>query len=153
MTTKQLDDVARLWILQRSLTLAKGINTATMSAIRMALAEGLAEGESIQLLSRRIEGYFDTHAKYRATMVARTETTVASNAGAVDRYQKEGFEQKEWFTAMDERVRDTHADANGQVVGIGENFTIGADSMPSPGRGSDPSENINCRCFVLPWIE
>ena len=153
MPVKQLDEFARTWILQRSLTLAKSINMTTMDAIRKALAEGFAEGESIQQLTKRIEGYFEGNAKARATMVARTETIAASNAGAVDRYAKEGIKQKEWFAAMDERTRDTHLAANGQIVGINENFKVGADYMPGPGQGSDPSENVNCRCSVLPVIE
>ena len=146
MSSKQLDEIARTWILQRSLTLAKAINSTTMDAIRKALAEGFAEGESIQQLSKRIEGYFETNAKYRAEMVSRTEVIAASNRGAVDRYEKEGFQQKEWFAAMDERTRETHAAANGQIVGVRDNFKVGGDSMPHPGGGSDPSENINCRC-------
>ncbi len=153
MVEKQLNSFAKAWILERSLKLAKLINMTTMDAIRKALAEGFAEGESIQQLTKRIEGYFEGNAKARATMIARTETIAASNAGAVDRYAKEGIQQKEWFAAMDERTRDTHAAADGQIVGIDENFRVGGDSMPAPGQGSDPAENINCRCTVLPVIQ
>ena len=152
MVEKQLDEIARTWILERSLTLAKTINSTTMDAIRSALAEGFSQGESIQKLSKRIEGYFETNAKYRAEMISRTEVIAASNRGAVDRYEKEGFQQKEWFAAMDERTRETHAAANGQIVGINEDFKVGGDSMPAPGQGIDPSENINCRCVCLPVI-
>ncbi len=150
---KQLDEFARTWILRRSLTLAKLINTTTMDAIRKALSDGFAEGESIAQLAKRIEGYFDGDARARATMAARTETLAASNAGALDRYTKEGIQQKEWMAALDENTRDTHMAANGQIVGIDEDFKVGGDSMPAPGQGSDPSENINCRCTVLPVIK
>ena len=152
MAVKQLDEFARTWILERSLTLAKSINMTTMDAIRKALAEGYTEGESIQQLTKRIEGYFEGNSKVRATMVARTETIAASSMGAQDRYDKEGIQQKEWFAAMDERTRDTHAAANGQIVGIDENFKVGGDSMQGPGQGNDPAENINCRCTVLPVL-
>ena len=152
MAIKQLDEFAVKWIKLRSLTLAKSINLTTMDSLRRLLAEGFEAGESIQQLSKRIEGYFETNAKYRAEMVSRTEVIAASNAGAVDRYQKEGIQQKEWFAALDERTRDTHAEAHGQVVGINEDFKVGGDSMPAPGQGSDPSENINCRCTVLPVV-
>lgn len=147
--TKQLDEFARMWILNRSLTLAKSINATTMDAIRKVLAEGFEAGESMPQLSKRIEGYFTENAKYRSEMISRTEVVAASNRGAIDRYAKEGIEQKEWFAAMDERTRDTHLAANGQIVGINEDFKVGADSMPGPGQGSDPAENVNCRCVVL----
>ena len=151
MVDKQLDDLARVWILKRSLALAKAINATTMDAIRKALAEGFSQGESIQQLSKRIENYFETNAKYRAEMISRTEVIAASNRGAQDRYQKEGIPKKEWLSAPD--ARPSHFEANGQIVGINENFIVGADSMQGPGQGSLPEENINCRCKVLPVVE
>lgn len=150
--TKQLDEFARTWILQRSLTLAKTINLTTMEALRRELSLGFEAGESIVQLSKRIEGYFTENAQYRAEMISRTEVIAASNAGAVDRYEKEGIQKKEWFAALDERTRETHAAAHGQIVGINEDFKVGGDSMPAPGQGSDPAENINCRCTVLPVV-
>ena len=153
MTTKQLDSYALEWIKLRSLALAKSINKTTLEALRKELALGFEAGESIRQLTKRIEGYFDANAKSRATLISRTETVAASNAGAVDRYQKEGVEKKEWFAAMDERTRETHAAANGQIVAVRDSFIVGADSMQGPGQGSLPEENINCRCTVLPVVE
>ena len=95
--TKQLDDFARTWILQRSLTLAKSINLTTMDAMRQALAEGFEAGESIRQLSSRLEGYFTENAKYRAEMVARTEVISASNEGALHRYELEGIDKSEFY--------------------------------------------------------
>ena len=153
MMTKQLDSFALDWIKLRSLTLAKSINKTTLEALRNELSLGFEAGESIQQLSKRIEGYFETNAKYRAEMVSRTEVLAAANQGAVNRYEKEGIQKKEWFAALDERTRETHLEANGQVVGIHDNFKVGGDSMPAPGQGNDPSENINCRCTVLPYLD
>ena len=101
MSTKQLDDFARTWIKLRSLTLAKLINTTTMDAIRKALAEGFAEGESIQQLTKRIEGYFTENAKVRAEMISRTEVISASNEGALHRYQLEGIDKSEFYPSPD----------------------------------------------------
>ena|SRR3990167_655628 len=153
MVEKQLDQFAKDWILTRSLALAKSINKTTLEALRRELALGFEAGESIQQLTKRIEGYFEGNAKFRAERVARTEVIAASNRGAVDRYQKEGIQKKEWFAALDERTRDTHLAANGQIVGINDNFKVGSDYMQGPGQGSDPAEVVNCRCTVLPVIE
>ncbi len=98
---KQLDDFAKAWILQRSLTLAKSINMTTMDAIRKALAEGFSQGESIQQLTKRIEGYFTENAKTRAELVSRTEVISASNEGALHRFELEGVEKSEFFIAPD----------------------------------------------------
>jgi len=151
MTVKQLDSYALDWIKLRSLTLAKSINMTTMDAIRKALAEGFAEGESIQQLTKRIEGYFDTNARVRATEVARTETIAASSRGAQDRYDKEGIEEKEWYSAPD--ARPSHLEANGQIVGINDDFKVGDGSGQGPGQIGLPEEDCNCRCTILPVIK
>jgi SPP1 gp7 family putative phage head morphogenesis protein len=98
---KQLDDVAKQWILTRSLSLAKMLNTTTMEAIRLALAEGFTAGESIQKLTKRIEQYFDGNSKMRAERVARTEVITASNEGALHRYESEGVTKVEFYPAPD----------------------------------------------------
>ena len=148
---KQLDTFAKTWILERSFTLAKSINKTTLEALRHELSLGFEAGESIQQLTKRIEGYFDTNARVRAETISRTEVIAANGRGAQDRYQKEGIQKKEWFSAPD--ARPSHLEANGQIVAINDNFIVGADSMQGPGQGSDPSENINCRCTILPVLE
>ena len=151
MITKQLDSYALEWIKLRSLTLAKSINKTTLEALRNELALGFTAGESIQQLTKRIEGYFTENAKTRAEVISRTETIAASNRGSQDRYQKEGVQKKEWFSAPD--ARPTHLEANGQVVGINDNFRVGAGSGPGPGQIGLPEEDINCRCTILPVID
>lgn len=97
MSTKQLDEFARTWILGRSLTLAKSINATTLDALRATLAEGFAEGEGIRKLTQRIEGYFTENAKSRAEMISRTEVSSAANEGTLHRYELSGIEKSEWL--------------------------------------------------------
>ena len=138
MVTKQLDDFARTWILQRSLTLAKSINMTTMEAIRKALAEGFAEGESVQQLTKRIEGYFEDNSKVRAEMVARTETISASNEGALHRYELEGIDKSEFYPSPD---------ACEVCLGIAQDpIYITKDAS-----GVIPV-HPNCRCVWLPVV-
>ena len=148
---KQLDTFAHEWIALRSLTLAKAINLTTMEALRRELALGFEAGESIPQLVKRIEGYFVGNAKVRAEMISRTEVIAASNRGAQDRYQKEGIQKKEWFSAPD--ARPSHLEANGQVVAINDDFRVGAGMGPGPGQIGLPEEDINCRCTILPVID
>ena len=148
---KQIDDFARTWILQRSLTLAKAINLTTLEALRHELSLGFEAGESIKEIAKRIEGYFEGNAKVRAEMISRTEVISASNRGAQDRYQKEGIQKKEWFSAPD--ARPSHLEANGQIVGINDNFRVGDGMGQGPGQIGLPEEDVNCRCVLLPVIE
>jgi len=135
---KQLDQYALDWIKLRSLTLAKSINMTTMDAIRKALAEGFAEGESIQQLTKRIEGYFEGNTKARAEMVARTETISASNEGALHRYQLEGIDKSEFYPSPD--ACEVCLELAGEY-----------DTNEASGMITDKT-HPNCRCVFLPVI-
>jgi SPP1 gp7 family putative phage head morphogenesis protein len=136
MASKQLDEAARNWILTRSLTLAKSINITTLEALKKILADGFASGDSVQQLTKKIEGYFTENAKYRAEMIARTETIAASNEGSLHRYELEGITKSEFYPAPDSCEACTDL--------IGEYDT--ADS-----HGMIPV-HPNCRCTWLPIV-
>ena len=54
---------------------------------------------------------------------------------------------KEWITMGDEKVRSSHASANGQVVPAEASFDVGGEAMDHPGDSSGSAGNvINCRC-------
>ena len=101
MAVKQLDNYALDWIKLRSLTLAKSINKTTLEALRHELALGFEAGESIQQLTKRIEGYFSDKAKYRAETISRTEVIAASNEATLNRYEKENVEKSEFYPSPD----------------------------------------------------
>ena len=136
MSTKQLDEFARTWILQRSLTLAKSINMTTLEALRGELALGFTAGESIQQLTKRLEGYFDTNAKMRAEMVSRTETIAASNEGALHRYEIEGVGKSEFYPSPD---------------ACDECLALAGEYPTKEMHGIIPV-HPNCRCTFLPVV-
>jgi hypothetical protein len=56
---------------------------------------------------------------------------------------------KVWFSMEDEKVRPSHAAANGQSVDVGAKFTVGGHKMDRPGDMTAPIEEwINCRCVM-----
>jgi len=90
-----------MWVLERSLTLAKSINLTTMEALRHELSMGFIAGESIPQISRRLRGYFTENAKARADTISRTEVVAASNEGALHRYEIEGIDKSEFYPSPD----------------------------------------------------
>lgn len=57
--------------------------------------------------------------------------------------------KKTWETMMDERVRDTHEYLENKTIPFEEEFiTIDGDSALAPGMFEDPSNNVNCRCWL-----
>lgn len=58
--------------------------------------------------------------------------------------------QKRWVAHHDDRVRDTHLEADGQTIGINESFVVGAATLRYPGdRTGLYSEIVYCRCVIV----
>lgn len=127
------------------------IGPAVADALADSLREGAAYGEGIPELSGRVQSVFGVGER-RGETIARTETHGAAEntsfgaAGAVNRNQPL---TKTWLATLDDRTRDTHADADGQTVAYDEPFDVGGDSLDYPGDPSGSAEEVvNCRCSV-----
>jgi SPP1 gp7 family putative phage head morphogenesis protein len=116
---------------------------------------GQAEGESIDDIASRIKKVY-TEAGNRAKTIARTETGCAINSGAYQYYKAvEEVENvtvmKEWITAGDENVRDSHVMVDGETVHLDGVFANGLMYPNDP--DGDASEVINCRCAYITVTE
>lgn len=120
--------------------------------IRDAIVNGLTSGASnddIAALLADVTGRSEAAAR----VIARTETTMAYNGGSIGAARalgEDGPDRKEWLSASDARTRESHAEANGMVVPIGESFVVGGVPMDHPGDpAGPPDETANCRCTML----
>src|SRR5690606_13414381 len=83
-------------------------------AAREALADGVAEGEGIDQLRRRLQRVFAEDGVQlgdaRAERIARTEVLSAWNRGAWDEAREDADRPliKEWISTLDRRTRDSH---------------------------------------------
>jgi len=128
-------------------------------SVAKALREGKAlTGPDAERIVARLS---DSYLKLRGEMVARTETLSAMNAA-----RHEAFAQglaktnygpenvvREWSSAGDSRVRDTHRALDGQKVrGLDAAFHSPSGArLRYPGDtslGAGPEETIGCRCVV-----
>lgn len=130
-------------------TRISGITDTTLDSIRSQLLQGVAAGESIPELSKRIAGlYLSQIIPNRSAVISRTETTASSNYGSIQGAKQSGLKlTKVWLATGDNRTRPDHVDADGQEVGIDEPFQVGTSEMQFPG---DPAgaadEVVGCRC-------
>lgn len=92
----------------------------------------------------------------RATTIARTESTGALNAGAVNAFLTEGVKCVEWLAThrtvrlADDRTRLAHRLANGQKRPLGVPFLVGGEELFFPGDPTGSAGNvINCRCAIV----
>jgi len=127
-------------------------NNTTIKHLRREFANGLADGEGIPVLAKRVEKVFDFAEKYRSVRIARTEVLGSSNFGALESYKQSGVvELKEWLATKDSSVRDSHAAIDGQQVPLLGRFSNG---LQHPGDPSGSAEEvINCRCALIPVVK
>lgn len=123
------------------------------------LATGINSGEGIPELRARIDTVLSTTGSERwpnrATVIARTETIGALNAGRADAFQAVAEETGEelervWLATDDNRTRHTHDEADGQRVPLTSPFLVGGFELRFPGDPlGPPQEVIQCRCTML----
>lgn len=125
-------DVAMVTRQQMMAVVAKGIKEkATWDEVRFAL---------VQKLGSMTEA--------RAANIAVTETTKLYNTGGQAFREEFNIGHKQWLCSF-VNSRDTHLDADGQVVRNDEYFDVGGDRMKHPGGGNRAEENCNCNCLVV----
>lgn len=114
------------------------------------LTQGLLLGESIRDLSKRIQGVVDRSTN-DCIRIARTETTRAENQGriiGINEGAAMGLDvKKQWISAVDARIRDTHRSCHLEIVGKDDTFSNGLEFPGDPRGGA--SEVCNCRCSVV----
>ncbi len=158
--TKPLDLVfgSRVAAVQAIDAASMNIARTTANKVRKIVEEGLLNGESVDEITMAIA----SDAKFgikRSRMIARTESTKAVNLATDQAYQtaaNNGINiRKQWLSSRDELVRETHVELDGQVVGVNDDFVVPSTGAQggSPAAFGDPSEDINCRCTIIPVIE
>lgn len=123
------------------------------------VAQAVNLGESIPKIRDRIDNVLSTTESERwpnrATVIARTETIGALNAGRYDAFRAVAADDDEplfmmWLATDDDRTRHTHVEAEGQRVPVGTPFRVGGFELRFPGDpAGPPQEVIQCRCVPL----
>jgi len=126
------------------------VSETTRNRIVSAVRTGYEEGEGVSVVAARIIESAPEISTARAAVIARTETHSAANYGGNAAAAETGLPlSKEWIAASDERTRQSHADADGQIVPMDSAFQVGGESLMFPGDlTGDPAETVNCRCCV-----
>lgn len=129
-----------------------GIGDTAWTSIRSAIVDQFDQGGSIDDIRSAIQDAVQV-AEGRAVTIARTEVVSASNAGSIEGARALGDSAptfKEWLATADERTREAHAEADGQVVALDDPFDVDGEELDAPGDPAGSPENvINCRCTVV----
>ena len=126
------------------------VSETTRNLIIVAVKRGYENGDTLDDIVKSVRANTPIKSKFHAERIARTETHGAANAGAQEAALQAGLPlRKEWNASHDENTRETHTEADGQVVGMDEMFSVGDSLMMFPGDPNGSAEEvINCRCAV-----
>lgn len=146
-----------VWTSTREVGLWNRIQSGTSRALSKAISAGLAEGLTINELTKAVMAEITDYDKVQARRVARTEATGAMNHGAFLEQVDSEVPFREWLRTIDVRTRGfdpdkkakfNHYTAN-QVVASTEPFVVSGERMNYPGDtsfGASAGNVINCRC-------
>lgn len=130
-----------------------------IAIIRQATLAGWDAGDGQRALGERIMSAITSRGgeigRWRANVIARTESHNAAQAASHEASGSLGIAlRKQWVAAADERTRETHIEANGQLRDHDAPFLVGGYEAQYPGDASLPAhEIINCRCVSVSVID
>jgi HK97 family phage portal protein len=143
----------------KEVQIVEGPMSVVAENVRRAIVQSMAEVSSTGTLVERVRQAMESIEESlrtmqdqlgtRALMIARTETSAASNAVRSAHWGASGIEEHEWASAGDHIVRAQHR-IDGEVRRIGVPFSNG---LRYPGDPAGTAANVvNCRCSTLPVI-
>lgn len=158
------------WVRNYRDELEKSSKSALDRALRDARFDGIVERAiasgnpiSAENVDKMVGAYKNRALRYRAENIARTEAIQSLHEAqnqSIDQMVETGTVTETsvsfaWRTAEDARVRDSHAEMEGQKVSYGEKFVTGdGNELEFPGDpNGPPEETINCRCWREPNID
>jgi len=136
---------------------ARFFNESTWDVVKQGLETGLAENMTTEEIAQTIWQSLSDRAAWEARRIASTEMTRTEGWGQVEGYkQNDQIEMKGWLCSMLPTSRDDHIAADGEEVGLDEDFIVppnGGYAMEYPGDERAPAEEVcNCRCSTYPVV-
>lgn len=120
--------------------------------IRREITRGLANNYSYSQIAQLIDIRGDV-AKNKAYRIARTEGHRVQQEATYDaqiQAKKEGAEVvKQWVAITDSRTREAHAELDGKIVEVEDEFVHSGHKALYPGGFGVAGLDINCRCRIV----
>lgn len=130
----------------------------TRQVIGALVLESQEANESMDKLAKNIKDTFREFSRYRAYRIARTESQNALGFAqySAGKQAEEILGEKlvgEWWTSLDDRVRDSHREIHGEKAPLGKAFSNGLTYAGEYTQTEKTGDNINCRCVILHHFE
>ena len=127
---------------------AEYVAKTTQKIVEDKINKGREENLDNEEIATSLKEEMDDEA--RMLMIAETEVGVAIGFAlneVANRASK--HYHKEWVSMTDEKTREDHKQANGQIVPAEASFDVGGEAMDHPRSSTGSARNvINCRCSM-----
>lgn len=126
------------------------VNDTTIDQIQRVISNAYSDGRTVVEVQRLIRDAIPAFSAVRSRAIARTETHAGAMGGSLAAARVIEIDtQKGWNATEDGRVREDHADADGQIRDLEGFFSIGGEPMQHPGDpGAPANQVVNCRCVL-----
>ena len=133
---------------------ARFFNDTTWKIVQTEIKNGLENNLTTEQMAQELWQSLIDRAPWEARRIAATEMTRTEGFGTHEGYkQNDQVDMQGWSCSMLATSRDDHVAADGQEVGIDEDFKIGGYPMAYPGDERAPAGEVcNCRCSTYPVV-
>lgn len=121
--------------------LIKSIRSQYLDKVQNAVTQAVVNGTLNKDLVQQIKDLGKTTEK-RAIFIARDQSSKLNAALTQARHEDVGITKYTWRTSGDERVRESHAEKDGQVF----------EYANPPADTGHPGHDFNCRCVAIPYL-
>lgn len=121
--------------------LIKSIRSQYLDKVQNAVTQAMVNGTLNKDLVQQIKDIGKTTEK-RAIFIARDQSSKLNAALTQARHEDVGITKYTWSTSGDERVRESHAEKDGQVF----------EYANPPADTGHPGHDFNCRCVAIPYL-
>ena len=125
-----------------NIQLIKSIRTHYLDKVQNAVMQAMVQGtlnkdlaEQLKKLGKDVES--------RAMLIARDQSSKLNAALTRARHEEAGIKKYMWSTSGDERVRESHAEKDGQIF----------EYTNPPADTGHPGHDVNCRCVQIPVLD
>lgn len=122
--------------------LIKSIRSQYLDKVQNAVTQAMVNGTLNKDLVQQIKDIGKTTEK-RAAFIARDQSSKLNAALTQARHEDVGITKYMWSTSGDERVRESHAEKDGQVF----------EYANPPADTGNPGHDFNCRCVAIPVLD
>ncbi len=122
--------------------LIQNVGVQTLKRVQTTVSMGVQRGWTLKQITKELQ----KTAKFsqaRAKLIARDQVATLNSQLTKVRHKEVGINKYIWSTSLDERVRDSHLEKEGEVFSWNS----------PPADTGHPGEDINCRCVAIPVIE